>query len=158
MACGKERAAKGGRGRAGGEGMPKRAPEKERRKTERHKKARRNEKGRLPFWQSALLVRGTRLELAWYNHTPLKRARLPIPPSSHGCAATGCRVKYFIIHSHKKSISFCAFSAEKVPKKSRLHDRTGLCMQAGSNLFRQSRDRRQSLHARRPPANTLPLP
>ena len=30
----------------------------------------------------SVLVRGTRLELAWYNHKPLKRARLPIPPSS----------------------------------------------------------------------------
>ena len=60
-------------------------------------------------WQSALLVRGTRLELAWYNHTPLKRARLPIPPSSHDCAATRCRIKYFITTPYKKSISFCVF-------------------------------------------------
>ena len=29
------------------------------------------------------MVRGTRLELARCNHTPLKRARLPIPPPSH---------------------------------------------------------------------------
>ena len=39
----------------------------------------------------SVLVRGTRLELAWYNHTPLKRARLPIPPPSHmvrRCAAS----------------------------------------------------------------------
>lgn len=32
------------------------------------------------------MVRGTRLELAWYNHTPLKRARLPIPPLSQVCS------------------------------------------------------------------------
>ena len=56
------------------------------------------------------MVRGTRLELAWYNHTPLKRARLPIPPSSHDHAATRCRMKYSITDRQEKSISFCAFS------------------------------------------------
>ena len=53
------------------------------------------------------LVRGTRLELAWYNHTPLKRARLPIPPSSHIHAAFVPRMIFYHTMTIKVNIVFC---------------------------------------------------
>ena len=43
----------------------------------------------------SVLVRGTRLELAWYNHTPLKRARLPIPPSSQKDMVSCQRILFY---------------------------------------------------------------
>ena len=39
-------------------------------------------KNKRTFWCVCFLVRETGLEPVWMNHTPLKRARLPVPPLS----------------------------------------------------------------------------
>ena len=41
------------------------------------------------------LVRETGIEPVWHNHTPLKRARLPIPPLSHICWSFRTLLTYY---------------------------------------------------------------
>ena len=68
------------------------------------------------------LVRGTRLELAWYNHTPLKRARLPIPPPSHmvrRCAASHI-IAYLLGQSQCHLADIARWPAQKAGRR-RVH-------------------------------------
>lgn len=50
------------------------------------------------------MVRGTGLEPARLNHTPLKRARLPIPPLSQMGVATGAAT-FNIISKEAQSVN-----------------------------------------------------
>lgn len=69
------------------------------------------------------LVRGTRLELAWYNHTPLKRARLPIPPSSLICAAFVPRMIFYHTAAVKVNMVFRFLRTSLTPPGGRNYNR-----------------------------------
>ena len=69
------------------------------------------------------MVRGTRLELAWYNHTPLKRARLPIPPSSLICAAFVPRMIFYHTAAVKVNMVFRFLRTSLTPPGGRNYNR-----------------------------------
>ena len=58
-----------------------------------------------------VMVRETGLEPVWKNHTPLKRARLPVPPLSHILLLSRlpCDGFYYI-----PSFSKCQYLFEKI--------------------------------------------
>ena len=69
------------------------------------------------------MVRGTRLELAWYNHTPLKRARLPIPPSSLIHAAFVPRMIFYHTAAVKVNMVFRFLRTSLTPPGGRNYNR-----------------------------------
>ena len=71
----------------------------------------------------SVLVRGTRLELAWYNHTPLKRARLPIPPSSLICTAFVPRMIFYHTAAVKVNMVFRFLRTSLTPPGGRNYNR-----------------------------------
>ena len=81
------------------------------------------DKRKKPGQRPGFLVRGTRLELAWYNHTPLKRARLPIPPSSLICAAFVPRMIFYHTAAVKVNMVFRFLRTSLTPPGGRNYNR-----------------------------------